>query len=53
LIKMIDKYDGRTYTQSLATQYVRRAKESLSVFNNSETKETLLMIADYTLSRKF
>ena len=53
LIKMIDKYDGRTYTQSLATQYVRRAKEGLSVFNNSETKETLLMIADYTLSRKF
>jgi octaprenyl-diphosphate synthase len=53
LIKMIDKYDGRTYTQSLATQYVRRAKERLSVFNNSETKETLLMIADYTLSRKF
>ena len=53
LIKMIDKYDGRTYTQSLATQYVRRAKEKLSVFNNSETKETLLMIADYTLSRKF
>ena len=53
LIKMIDKYGGRTYTQSLATQYVRRAKEKLSVFNNSETKETLLMIADYTLSRKF
>jgi octaprenyl-diphosphate synthase len=53
LIKMIDKYGGRTYTQSLATQYVRRAKETLSVFNNSETKETLLMIADYTLSRKF
>lgn len=53
LIKMIDKYGGRTYTQSLATKYVRRAKERLSVFNNSETKETLLMIADYTLSRKF
>jgi octaprenyl-diphosphate synthase len=53
LIKMIDKYGGRTYTQGLATQYVRRAKESLTVFDHSETKETLLMIADYTLSRKF
>lgn len=53
LIKMIDKYGGRTYTQNLATEYVRRAKERLSVFDNSETKETLLMIADYTLSRKF
>jgi len=53
LIKMIDKYDGRTYTQNLATEYVQHAKEALDVFKNSETKETLLMIADYTLSRKF
>ncbi len=53
LIKMIDKYGGRTYTQNLATEYVRHAKEGLAVFNNSETKETLLMIADYTLSRNF
>jgi octaprenyl-diphosphate synthase len=53
LIKMIDKYGGRTYTQNLATDYVRHAKEGLAVFNNSEAKETLMMIADYTLSRKF
>ncbi len=53
LIKMIDKYGGRTYTQNLAADYVRQAKEGLAVFNDSETKETLLMIADYTLSRKF
>jgi octaprenyl-diphosphate synthase len=53
LIKMIDKYGGRTYTQHLATEYVQHAKEALAVFKNSETKETLLMIADYTLSRKF
>jgi octaprenyl-diphosphate synthase len=53
LIKMIDKYAGRTYTQNLATEYVQRAKEAIAVFKNSETKETLLMIADYTLSRKF
>jgi len=53
LIKMIDKYGGRTYTQNLAADYVRHAKEGLGVFNNTETKETLLMIADYTLSRKF
>jgi octaprenyl-diphosphate synthase len=53
LIKMIDKYGGRSYTQHLAADYVRHAKEGLAVFDNSETKETLLMIADYTLSRKF
>jgi octaprenyl-diphosphate synthase len=53
LIKMIDKYGGRTYTQNLATDYVRHAKDGLAVFTDSETKETLMMIADYTLSRKF
>jgi octaprenyl-diphosphate synthase len=53
LIKMIDKYGGQTYTQNLATEYVRHAKEALAVFKNSKTKETLLMIADYTLSRNF
>jgi len=53
LIKMINKYDGKTYTQELATKYVHNAKEALSVFHHSKTKEILLMIADYTLARKF
>jgi len=53
LIRMIDKYGGRLYTQNLATQYVQNAKETLAVFENSKTKEVLLMIADYTLSRNF
>jgi octaprenyl-diphosphate synthase len=53
LIKMIDKYGGRLYTQNLATEYVQKAKEALAVFQNSKTKEVLLMIADYTLSRNF
>jgi octaprenyl-diphosphate synthase len=53
LIKMIDKYSGQQYTQNLATKYVQHAKEALAVFQNSKTKEVLLMIADYTLSRNF
>jgi octaprenyl-diphosphate synthase len=53
LIRMIDKYGGRLYTQNLATEYVQNAKEALAVFENSNTKEVLLMIADYTLSRNF
>jgi len=53
LIRMIDKYGGRLYTQNLATEYVQNAKETLAVFENSKTKEVLLMIADYTLSRNF
>jgi octaprenyl-diphosphate synthase len=53
LIKMIDKYGGRLYTQNLATEYVQKAKDALAVFENSKTKDVLFMIADYTLSRKF
>ena len=53
LIRMIDKYGGRLYTQNLATEYVQNAKKALVVFENSKTKEVLLMIADYTLSRNF
>jgi len=53
LIRMMDKYGGRLYTQNLATKYVQNAKDSLAVFQNSKTKEVLLMIADYTLSRNF
>lgn len=53
LIRMIDKYGGQLHTQNLATEYVQNAKEALAIFQNSKTKEVLLMIADYTLSRNF
>jgi octaprenyl-diphosphate synthase len=53
LIRMIDKYGGRLYTQNLAREYVQNATEALAVFDHSKTKEVLLMIADYTLSRNF
>lgn len=53
LIRMIDKYGGQLYAQNLAKKYVVNAKQALAVFPNSKTKEVLLMIADYTLSRNF
>jgi len=53
LIRMINKYDGQLYTQNLAREYVQNATEALAVFEHSKTKEVLLMIADYTLSRNF
>jgi len=53
LIRMINKYGGQAYTQTLATKYVQNAKKALSVFHDSKTKEILLMIADYTLARNF
>ena len=53
LIRMVNKYGGQLYTQNLARKYAQNAKEALAVFENSKTKEVLLMIADYTLSRNF
>jgi len=53
LIRMIDRYGGQLYTRQLATEYVQRAKEALAAFQPSKTKEVLLMIADYSLSRNF
>lgn len=52
LIALMKKCGGQAYTAMLAEKYVGNARDALSIFNNSETKETLLMIADYTLSRK-
>ena len=51
LISLIKKYGGQKYTEKLAAEYVRNAKDALAVFNNSKTKDILLMIADYTLAR--
>ncbi|MGD9105592.1 MAG: polyprenyl synthetase family protein [Desulfobacterales bacterium] len=51
LIALMNKYGGQKYTENLAKEYVRNAKDALTVFNNSKTKKILLMIADYTLTR--
>jgi octaprenyl-diphosphate synthase len=53
LIKMIDKYEGQSYTRNLAAEYVQNAKQALSAFQHSKTKEILMMIADYSLTRNF
>jgi octaprenyl-diphosphate synthase len=51
LIALMKKYGGQNYTETLARGYVKNAKDALRVFSHSKTKEILLMIADYTLSR--
>lgn len=51
LIALMKKYGGQNYTETLAREYVKNAKDALRVFSHSKTKEILLMIADYTLSR--
>ncbi|MFC1825902.1 polyprenyl synthetase family protein [Thermodesulfobacteriota bacterium] len=52
LLKLLHKYGGIAYTQKLAADYIQTAKNALTVFEDSESKEILLMIADYTLARK-
>jgi len=52
LIHMIHKHGGQRYTEEQAAMYVRDAKGALKVFNDSDTKTALLMLADYALVRK-
>lgn len=52
LLKLLHQYGGIAYTQKLASDYIQTAKNALAVFEDSQPKEILLMIADYTLARK-
>ncbi len=51
LVKMIDSYGGIAYSQSIAETHVKQAKTIMETFTESETRNTLLMVADYALSR--
>lgn len=51
LIEMLKKYGGLGYTKKRAAEYVVNAKNALSVFQPSKTREILLDIADYALVR--
>jgi len=52
LIQMLHKYGGIDYTIQCAREYIQRAKQVLSVFEDSAPKEILMDIADYALARK-
>ncbi|CAN2040598.1 octaprenyl-diphosphate synthase [Candidatus Magnetomoraceae bacterium gMMP-15] len=52
LLSLLKKYGGIKYTQKKAVDFVNTAKKSLSVFDESQTKDTLLKIADYVVARK-
>jgi octaprenyl-diphosphate synthase len=51
LIGLLHQYGGVDYTRKLAADYSASAKGALSVFEDSATKEILMMLADYTLAR--
>lgn len=52
LIELLKKYGGLAYTEKLSAKYVKKAKDAISIFDPSKTKEILLNIADYALVRK-
>ena len=52
LVELLRKYKGISYTQKMASEHINKAKEALSIFEPSETKQILVKVADYTLNRK-
>jgi octaprenyl-diphosphate synthase len=49
---LLKKYGGLTYTKKMAAEYVKNAKDALTVFEPSEAKDILLYLADCALTRK-
>lgn len=52
LIDLLYKHNGIGYTRQMAADHIDRAKQALTIFDHSETKEVLISIADYALARK-
>lgn len=52
LVEKLEKYGGIDYTRKMAASYIQKAKNALSIFEPSATKEMMLDIADYALARK-
>ncbi len=51
-LEIINKYDGIEYTTQKAKDYISLAKKSLSLFEDSPVKETLLDMANYVIERE-
>ncbi len=52
LVALMKKNAGIDYTVKKAADYIEKAKENLSVFEPSKTRDTLSDIADYALARR-
>lgn len=52
LKEMLRQHGGIAYTENLALEHITLAKDALAVFEPSETRDILLDIADYAVSRK-
>jgi len=52
LIRMLNTYGGIAYTIEKAENHVAEAQKQLEIFPDSETRDILIDIADYSLQRK-
>jgi len=52
IIEFVNKYDGMKYAFSIAKEYSKKAKESLSIFENSESRFALEALVDFVIERK-
>jgi len=52
LVVMIHEYKGIEYTNQKALAHVKSAKSCLEIFEQSDQKELLTMLADYSIKRK-
>lgn len=52
LIALMKKYGGIAYTEKKAMACIEKAKKSLSIFEPSQIKDSLIDIADYALARR-
>ena len=52
LVELLEKHGGLAYTQKVAAAYIDKAKQALSIFESSQTRDIMLDIADYALARR-
>ena len=52
LVDLLKRNNGIAYTENKAAFCIEKAKEALSVFEPSKTRDSLFDIADYTLARR-
>lgn len=50
--ELLEKYNGLSYTRNKAVENINKAKQALSAFEPSKTREVLELLADYALVRK-
>ena len=52
LVDLIKTYGGMDYTRAKASAHIDKARKALDIFEPSTTRDILLYVADYALSRK-